>query len=142
MPWSIRPYTPNDYDGVKALYLNGDTFGGQFDMARDAPDRLASVIAARPDAIWVAEQNGAIIGTVSLVDDGRIAWLYRFAVVSGPDALAITRELYSVGCKILRDRGHKEVLVYSPVGNASLDARYKDFGMTQGGAYTCYWTKL
>ncbi len=142
MSWTLRPYIPYDYKGVKALYLDSDTYGGHFDEARDAPERLAAVIAARPDAIWVAEQNGRIVGTISLVDDGRVAWLFRFAVANGPDSSAIAQDLYTKGCNVLRSHGHSEVLVYSPARHVTLDARYHDLGMTKGGAYTCYYAGL
>ena len=48
----IRGYTPSDYAQLKSLYLDSSTFGGQFDEARDAQDRLQKKIEADPDAIW------------------------------------------------------------------------------------------
>lgn len=80
----IRNYQSADYDQLKALYLDSSTFGGQFDEARDASDRLQKKIEADPDAILVAELENKIVGTVSLIDDGRVAWLFRFAVKKRP----------------------------------------------------------
>lgn len=135
---NIRNYHPNDYVAVKALYLETSLYGGEFDPARDAEDRLAAVTRTTPDAILVAENNDVIVGTVSLIDDGRVAWLFRFAART-PEAV---QQLYKTACDIFKKRGHKQVLVYSPVGDAGLGARYKDLGMNKGGDYTCYWVDL
>lgn len=135
---NIRQYKTSDYDQLKALYLDTSTFGGQFDEARDATDRLQKKIEADPDAILVAELNGKLVGTVSLIDDGRVAWLFRFAV---PD-IEVAKALHDKAIEILKSRGHTQVLVYTPVGNTSLDGRYEQLGFTKGSDYTCYWKEL
>ena len=137
---TIRAYRPDDYEQLKALYLGSSTFGGQFDEARDGENRLQKKIDADPDAVLVAEENGKLVGTVSLIDDGRVAWLFRFAVplASGDTAKA----LHDKALAILKERGHSQVLVYTSVGNADLDSRYKRLGFTKGGDYSCYWKEL
>lgn len=136
----IRGYEPSDYEQLKALYLDSGTFGGQFDEARDASERLRKKIEADPDAIIVAVENEKIIGTVSLIDDGRVAWLFRFAVplTNG----GVTKALHDKALELLKARGHSQVLVYTPVGNADLDARYSELGFTKGGDYTCFWKEI
>lgn len=136
----VRSYNPNDYEQLKALYLNSSTFGGQFDEARDAANRLRKKIEADPDAILIAEQDGKIVGSVSLIDDGRVAWLFRFAVPH--DNPGIAQALHDKAITILKERGHAEVLVYTPVGNQDLNSRYEQLGFTKGGDYTCYWKGL
>lgn len=137
---NIRQYKTSDYDQLKALYLDSSTFGGQFDEARDSADRLQKKIEADPDAILVAELDGKLVGTVSLIDDGRVAWLFRYAVQKGqPEAL---KALHDKAIEILRSRGHLQVLVYTPVGNADLNERYEQLGFTKGGDYTCYWKEV
>jgi ribosomal protein S18 acetylase RimI-like enzyme len=136
----VRSYQPSDYEQLKALYLDSSTFGGQFDEARDGADRLQKKIETDPDAILVAEQNEKLIGTVSLIDDGRVAWLFRFAVQrEQSDAL---KELHDAAMAILKSRGHTQVLVYTPVGNEELDSRYEVLGFTRGDDYTCYWKEI
>ncbi len=136
----IRSYEPTDYEQLKALYLASDTFGGQFDEARDASDRLKKKIEADPDTILVAVEANKIIGTVSLIDDGRVAWLFRFAVPLSDTNT--TRALHDKAVAVLKARGHSQVLVYTPVGNSSLDGRYDQLGFTKGGDYTCFWKDL
>jgi len=136
----VRCYEPTDYEQLKALYLASDTFGGQFDEARDASDRLKKKIKADPDAILVAVETDRIVGTVSLIDDGRVAWLFRFAVPLSDTATA--KALHDKAIAILKARGHSQVLVYTPVGNSSLDGRYDQLGFTKGSDYTCFWKEI
>ncbi len=136
----IRSYEPSDYEQLKALYLDSDTLGGQFDEARDASDRLRKKIEVDTDAILVAVEDEKIVGTVSLVDDGRVAWLFRFAVhLANGD---VTKALHDKAVEVLRGRGHSQVLVYTPVGNADLDSRYNQLGFTKGSDYTCFWKEI
>lgn len=136
----VRQYKTSDYEQLKALYLDSSTFGGQFDEARDAADRLRKKIEADPDAILVAEQDGKLRGSVSLIDDGRVAWLFRFTVLQEDSGVA--KALCDKALEALKSRGHTEVLVYTPVGNQDLYDRYEQLGFTKGGDYTCYWKGL
>lgn len=136
----IRQYKPTDYEQLKILYLDSSTFGGQFDEARDAADRLQKKIEADPDAILVAELDDTLVGTVSLIDDGRVAWLFRYAVQR--EQAETLKALHDKAVGILKSRGHTQVLVYTPVGNTELDSRYEQLGFTKGGDYTCYWKEL
>jgi predicted N-acetyltransferase YhbS len=136
----VRSYEPSDYEQLKALYLDSDTFGGQFDEARDASDRLKKKIEADPDAILIAVEDDRVVGSVSLIDDGRVAWLFRFAVpLDGADT---AQALHDKAVAILKARGHSQVLVYTPVGNTDLDGRYNQLGFTKGSDYTCFWKEI
>ena len=136
----IRSYTTTDYDQLKTLYLDSSTFGGQFDESRDAKDRLQKKIESDPDAILVAINNDRLVGTLSLIDDGRVAWLFRFAVLSGhQDATTL---LHDKAIELLKKHGHSQVLVYSPTGDDDLDTRYQSLGFTRGSAYTCFWKAI
>ena len=136
----IRPYVSTDYQQLKVLYLDSSTFGGQFDEARDGEERLQKKTEADPDAILVAETDGQLIGTVSLIDDGRVAWLFRFAVRDRDKE--VTKALHDEAVKLLKARGHTQVLVYSPVGSSELDDRYQQLGFIKGDDYTCYWREI
>jgi len=136
----VRQYQSSDYEQLKRLYLDSSTYGGQFDEARDAEERLQKRIEADPDAILVAEDDGNVIGTVSLIDDGRVAWLFRFAVKNAH--MEVTQLLHDEAIKLLKNRGHKQVLVYTPVGNTGLNDRYEKLGFTKGSDYSCYWKEV
>lgn len=142
MLMKIRNYNPDtDYEAVEALYKSPDTFGGQYDIARDSEKRLKDLIIKKPWAILVAEDEGKIVGTVTLFEDGRSAWLYRFAIQSENEQ-SISTELYQQACSILKDRGHVQVLVYAPAGNNYFENRYGNLGMNKGNDFRAYWKDL
>jgi len=142
MSFIVRSYQPSDYPQVAALYHQTNLYGGQFDDNRDSESRLQKRIEADPDAILVAENDAKLVGTVSLIEDGRVAWLFRFAVEQGTNEPAITKALYDHAAAALKAKGHNQVLVYTPVGNAELDGRYESLKFNRGSDYTCYWKDI
>jgi len=139
---TVRPYHPTDYEQLAALYRQSELYGGQFDENRDSAERLQKRIEADPDAILVAEQDDKIVGTVSLIEDGRVAWLFRFAVQQGENEPTITQTLCDAAFSALKAKGHNQVLAYTPVGNNGLENRYETLGFNRGGDYTCYWKNI
>jgi N-acetylglutamate synthase-like GNAT family acetyltransferase len=136
----IRSYTYDDYDALKGLYQHTEWYGGVFDEARDGRERLAHKIAEDPEAIWLYERDGELVGTVSIIDDGRVAMLFRLVVQENDPV--ITKELYDHAIKVLRGRGHEQVLVYTPLSDPVLHERYIALGMHRGSDYTCYFAEL
>lgn len=136
---SVRPYVPSDYEAVAELYKSPGTFGGQFDEDRDSKDRLDEQIARNRESILVAEENGQIVGTVSILADKRFAWLMRFAT-RDPQAV---EELCTRACEILKASGHSQVLVYAPVNDPSFKLRYENLGFNEGlQSYDVFWKPL
>jgi hypothetical protein len=133
----VRNYRDSDYEQLKALYERPELFGGQFDPDRDSRERLAVQSVADPESILVADVDGHIVGTVSLITDKRVAWLFRFASENQAE-----QALYDKAVSILKFRGHKQVLVYSPVGDKTLDLRYSTLGLTKGNDFTCFWKEV
>lgn len=140
MSVSIRSYKTSDYEQVAALYKQSSLYGGQFDENRDSEEKLQKRIEADADAILVAENDGNVVGTVSLIEDGRVAWLFRFCVAQGADETA--KALFSKAVAALKQKGHQQVLVYSPTGNKAFNSRYEKLGFTKGGEYTSFWKNI
>ncbi len=136
----IRSYHDSDYGKLYELYQHNEWFGGQFDEARDGREKLARKIAQDPDSIWVYEKDGKLIGSISLMDDGRVAWLFRFVVKNHDPKVA--KELYNKVIPIFKKHGHTQIIAYSPVGDEVLAKRYENLGMTKGNSYTAYWTDI
>ena len=138
----IRNYNPEtDYSGVETLLKSENTFGGQFDEARDTKERIDALEKSKPGSVLVAEVNGEIVGTVTLFEDGRSAWLYRFAVQ--PDNKSEIAELLNKkALEIMRERGHTQVLVYAPQGNQHFEGRYTSLGFNKGNDFTAYWQNI
>jgi hypothetical protein len=151
MNFYIRSYSTEDYDEVKALYLQSELYGGVFDEARDSKEKLRKRVEADPDSILVAIQNDRVVGTVSLIEDGRVAWLYRFCVPSivtdnenrliDFNEREVTESLNKYALNALRAKGHEEVLVYTSQ-DTHLHKRYLDLGFTKGSDYTCFWKSI
>jgi predicted N-acetyltransferase YhbS len=138
----IRSYDKDDYEGLLKLYKDSSLYGGVFDENRDAQEKLTRRMEADADAILIAEQDGQIVGSVSLIEDGRVAWFFRFAVAGVPDEQNIAEALLDAASTALTKRGHHQVLVYTPVGNQKLNARYESLGFTKGSDYTCFWKDI
>ena len=135
----VRNYRPENYEAIIALYKIGGLFGGQFDEARDSREKLAEVTKRDPESILVYDEDGTIRGTVSLIENGRVAWLFRFAVQQGDEEHTVAKALYIKAKEILKARGHSEILVYSNPDNQKLNERYETLGMTSGDCYRCFW---
>lgn len=138
----VRQYTPSDYESLISLYKDSSLYGGQFDENRDAKQKLQKRIENDPDAILIAELNGKVVGTVSLIEDGRVAWLFRFCVIETKNHDEITQALFTKAKEALHAKGHHQVLVYTPVGKEKLNDRYEKLGFTIGGDYTCFWKNI
>lgn len=79
-PVEIRPYSEADGDAVRGLIsgIQRDEFGMSIDL-RDQPD-LADIISFYRSGLgdfWVADHDGAIIGTIALIDIGERAGALR-----------------------------------------------------------------
>ena len=136
----LRTYQDSDYEALKDLYLHSEWCGGQYDEARDSREKLAEKIKDDPSSVWLYEQGGKLAGTISLIDDGRVAWLFRFVVKDNDNQVA--KELYKKALSVFKERGHLQVLVYSPADDKVLDRRYKDLGMNKGHNFTAYWSNI
>ncbi len=132
----IRSYQSKDYEQLATLYKQSELYGGQFDEARDSAERLEKLIKNKPDAILVAEDDGSIVGTVTLFEDGRSAWLYRFAVKKGMAEVA--KLLFEKAKEILKQKGHSQILVYAPLGGKDFENRYMNLGFAKGKDFTSY----
>jgi hypothetical protein len=138
----IRNYNPNtDYEVVATLLNDSTTYGGEFDAARDTKERIDELEATKPGSVLIAEVAGEVVGTVTLFEDGRSAWLYRFSVKAEHEPAA-TAALWEVAQATMKARGHSQVLVYAPAGNDGFKQRYNQLGFTTGGDYTAYFQDI
>lgn len=135
----VRRYVDADYEQLKALMEHTELYGGTFDEARDGRDRLQQKIAQDPESILVFQQGSELVGTLSIVDDGRVAMLFRFIVKNHEES--VNKALYEHAVATLKARGHEQVLIYSSKDKA-VQARYKKLGMHEGNEYVCYWSEL
>ena len=136
----IRVYRDSDYDQLKNLYFHTEWFGGQFDAARDSQEKLSLITAQDPEAVWVMVKGKEIIGSISLIEDGRVAWLFRF--VAKDNSTLVAQKLYDKAVEVFKKRGHTQVLVYCPIDDKELIARYECLGMTTGSKFLSFWSEI
>lgn len=136
---SVRSYQDSDYEQLKTLMIHSEWYGGIFDEARDSRETLRKKIIQDPESIFVFQQGREVVGTISIIDDGRVGILFRFIVREQREIVA--RALYDKAIAVLRARGHQQVLAYSSKDKL-LKQRYKNLGMHEGGAYICYWSEI
>ena len=138
----VRNYCEADYEALVTLYSDGSTFGGEYDAARDSIQKIRKVTDGDPEAVLVYEQDGVLLGSISLIEDGRVAWLFRFSVKRTPTQDVVADALYQHAVGILRSRGHTQVLVYSDPQNEHLNTRYHNLQMNEGGLFRCFWKEI
>ncbi len=87
----VRPFKPEDYDAVIALWQEG-----RLPVKPDGRDSREAILdqVGQPQVIFlVAEQDGRVVGTVLATHDGRKGWINRLAVDSRLRRQGIGRRL-------------------------------------------------
>jgi ribosomal protein S18 acetylase RimI-like enzyme len=97
----LRSATPADVDDVLDVWHRAEAAPSVTDDARS----LLRLLGHAPDALVVAEIDGAIIGTLIATFDGWRANLYRLAVVPEHRRHGVARALVQEGEKRTQARG-------------------------------------
>lgn len=139
---NVRNYNPEtDYPAIESLLRDSETYGGDFDEARDTKERIDTLEVSKPGSVLVSEIDNEIVGTVTLFEDGRSAWLYRFAAKKECEKHA-TKALWEIAEETMKSRGHTQVLVYAPAKDEGFRNRYNHLGFNTGNDYTAYWQDI
>jgi hypothetical protein len=101
---TVRPYELQDYPYVRRL-LEVD---GRFDPKIDSEERLIEKVSRDPRSVLVAIEEEQIIGTASLIEDGRMAFIVRW-VGSTPEGLTVALRSAE---EELASRGYDEASVF------------------------------
>jgi ribosomal protein S18 acetylase RimI-like enzyme len=115
---TIRPATRADTDGILALWEVGRTAHA---TTEDRHVDVERVLDQEPGALIVAEENGAIVGTVIAGSDGWRGSLWRLAVHPDHRRRGLGRQLVSAAEDRLRTLGIPRVQAL--VGRDDEDAR-------------------
>lgn len=138
---NIRSYQDADYSALISLYKMSEEFS--FDEETDARERLLAKIERDPRSILLAIESDRVIGSVSIIEDGRVALLFRLvADASVGDRLAVVSALVHESERILRERGYKEIHNTAPVNNEMATQIRTNVGFTKGKDYSWFWKKI
>lgn len=135
---TIRPYQAGDYRWVKQIYE--DT--GFYDEITDSEERINRKLERDPQSILVAEDSNEVVGTVSLIEDGRIAWLFRLFIQKDHLEQGVELQLIEAATAIAKERGYNEVHIFAPEEKEQLKAVYIEQGFARGNLYRWFWKKL
>lgn len=128
---SVRNYSPPDYERVKQLYIDGDLYYEPFDSF----ERLQEKISRDPNSILLALESDKVVGTVSLMEDGRMAFIFRLAVDPEYRNKGIGKALMEEAEKELFKRGYPEINILVEEENMGLQEYYERQGYEEGTAY-------
>lgn len=103
----IRNMRVEDYDGVYALWLSCKGMG--LNDVDDSREGIARYLARNPDTCFVAEEAGAIVGTILGGHDGRRGFLYHAAVAQAYRGRGIGSALVDAAIRVLREAGITKV---------------------------------
>jgi N-acetylglutamate synthase-like GNAT family acetyltransferase len=121
---TIRRYRPDDLEGCRSLWadltewhrdlyadrsIGGDDPGSGFDA------QLAEV---GPERIWVAEQDGRLVGMAGMIVRGDKVELEPLSVRAGCRGAGIGRELAEAVLRAAREQGARQVVVRPTGRNA------------------------
>lgn len=127
----IRNYSPADYEQVRGLLVEG----GLYYESMDSPQRLQKKISMDPDSILVAMESERVVGTVSLMEDGRMAFIFRLAVDPENRNRGIGKALMDEAERVLLRKGYKEINILVEEDNTELQEYYARQGYEKGNAY-------
>ena len=138
MDVQIRPYTPQDYPSIKAIYEEGDLFVEGI----DTEENLKTKIKRDSESILVAVKDGKVIGTVSLMEDGRMAFIFRVAVARSARKQGVATMLIREAESILKNRGLQKVSILVGEKVKELWDYYEGIGYNRGSMHLWMWKEL
>ena len=121
----LRNCQPADEAAVAALWRQAFPYP----QARNDPAAVVRTkLAVQPELFFVAEDRGAVIGTVMAGYDGHRGWLYRVAVHPAHRRRGVGRALVRHAEAALRALGCAKVNLQINADNADVVAFYRRLG--------------
>ncbi|HSW37665.1 MAG TPA: GNAT family N-acetyltransferase [Candidatus Saccharimonadales bacterium] len=130
-PSEIRSYTASDYEVLAQLLQEAGIFYEPF----HSPARVGAKIARDPESILIAEREGEVIGTASIMEDGSRAFIFGLAVAAEQQRQGVGSQLMAEAESLLKSRGYEEVHILVDDGDDELQAFYERHVYDPGHAY-------
>jgi ribosomal protein S18 acetylase RimI-like enzyme len=134
----IRHYKSKDYQFLIDLYKEGDLFEEEIDNE----NVIKQKIKRDPESIIVALKNNEIVGTVSIMEDGKFAFIFRLVVSVKERNQGIGTKLISEAEKILKKRGNLYVNIIVNEKDHKLQEYYQKFLYKKGRVWRWMWKEL
>lgn len=137
----VKYYTPLDYFKLIELYKLSDQF--EIDQITDSQELINRKVERDPESILIVEHEGTYLGSVSIVEDGRIALLFRLVVHPQVNQKEdVLKMMIGKVEEILKQRGFVEAHNPVPLENQTAHQERIDLGFQQGKNYSWFWKKL
>lgn len=117
---AIRSYSTADYEQVKQILVDTEMYYEPIDSS----ERLQEKILRDPTSICIAVKSDRVVGTVSLMEDGRMAFIFRLAVNPKDQNKGIGKALRKEAENELFRRGHREINILVEEDNKGLQEYY------------------
>jgi len=125
----IRVMTPQDYDGVKELWMTIAGFGiRSIDDSREGVERF---LKRNPTSSVVAIQNGKIVGAILCGHDGRRGCLYHVCVHKDYRMRGIGKAMVVFCMEALKAEQINKVSLIAFTKNDIGNAFWKEIGWTK-----------
>jgi ribosomal protein S18 acetylase RimI-like enzyme len=105
----IRPAVAADVPVVLELWRQA----GSVPTRTDNEQAIERLLAHDASSLLIAEEDGAVVGTLIAAFDGWRGALYRLAVLPGRRRRGVAGALVSEGERLLRERGAARVSLYA-----------------------------
>ncbi|MFA5124927.1 MAG: GNAT family N-acetyltransferase [Patescibacteria group bacterium] len=129
---TIVNYTDGNFDEVKAVWEECGLFYGECDKR----ESLRKKIQQDPESIMVAKSGGKIIGTVVIIFDYYISYVYRLGVLPQYRSQGIGKLLADEALKRLKRKGANGACFFVNPGNSlMLNACLKHGGLKNYGPF-------
>jgi len=120
----IRSYTEDDRHRVVRLWKK--VFAD--DPPHNEPHAVITAKLKVDELLFVATDNGTLVGTVMAGYDGHRGWLYSVAVDPNHRKKGIGRQLVEHALTVLHGRGCEKVNLQVRTGNSAVVAFYQRLG--------------
>ncbi len=133
----IRPYTSDDYAGLRALLQQVHLFYEEM----DSKERLGHAIKSSPGSIIVAEHKTTVVGSI-VVQDQYGPMLFRLAVAPEHRGKGIGKTLNDAALSRLKEKGFKQAHILVAADKADLQELYHSWGYEDGNLYRWMYINL
>ena len=124
----IRFYSKNDYSAIERIMKDG----GYYYQNMDSKELIDSQIDIDPKSLLVAEESAEVVGTVTIMENGRFAFIFRLAVHKKSRARGVGSLLIEAAEEELKSRGIKTVFNLVEDSKNDLHSFYERRGYSEG----------
>lgn len=135
---TFRYYEDGDYQKMKDLLIECDLY---FEST-ETREHLKEKISRDPRSIIIAEKSGMLIGTVSIVEDGRMPFIFRLGVSKKYRKNGLGSDLLKKAELELKEKGYGESFMFVDAKNKELQLYYQNRDYSKGHLYRFMYKKI